>query len=430
MKTNIIFQILGVCLLLMSCTSSPTKVTQKTTYNSYLQVAENNEPSDATKILDFWTTKLENSPNQYAYYAKIASANSKLFKETGEVSHLVKATEYLELLNERTNYQNASYMHSLTRNYISQHRFQEALLLLKKAEALGEKLAATQKMLFDVYLELGNITEAENYINIFKNEESFDTYIRLSKWYDHEGKLMAAIKAMEKAKEKAESSNNTYLKQWSYTNLADFYGHAGQIEDAYNHYVKALELNPEDAYAKKGIAWIVFSHEKNPQEALRILNSIMIQHKSPDYFLLKAEIAEYMGNTALKKKNIDAFLKAIEDKNYGVMYTSYAISILSEEMNATEKALEIAQQEVTLRPTAQAYDLLAWSYHLHGNSAKALDIIEQYVIDKTFEPVALYHVAEILKANGKTNTIADIKTELLESSFEVGPIMTQKIKNL
>jgi tetratricopeptide (TPR) repeat protein len=123
-------------------------------------------------------------------------------------------------------------------------------------------------------------------------------------------------------------------------------------------------------------------------------------------------------------------MNVIQDKNYGVMYTSYVVSVLSEELNDTEKALEITQQEVKLRPTSQSYDLLAWMYHLRGNSAEALEIIEKHVIDKTFEPVAMYHAAEILKANGNTSIVADMKAELLESSFEVGPIFSQKIHRL
>jgi tetratricopeptide (TPR) repeat protein len=431
MNTKTIFQIIGVCAFLISCTSTPSKnITASAEYNSYLEVAENKIVTDATEIQKFWTEKLEKAPNQYPYHAKIASSHSQLFKATGTISHLLEASRHLKLVNERTKYQNANYIRSLVRNYISQHRFQEGLILLKKAEVLGENLDATQKMLFDVHLELGNVAEAEQYLNHFKHNTSFDALIRLSKWYDHEGKLMAAIKTMEKAKLKAEEANNSYLKQWSYTNLADFYGHAGRIKDAYNHYLKALELDPNDAYAKKGIAWIVFSHEKNPAEALRILNTIMSQHKAPDYYLLKAEIAEYMGKNAEKEQNIKTFMNAIQDKNYGVMYTSYAVSVLSEELSNTEKALEIAQQEVKLRPTPQSYDLLAWTYHLHGNSAKALEIIKNYVIDKTFEPVAMYHTAEILKANGNTTSVAEIKVELLESSFEVGPILTQKIERL
>ena len=81
----------------------------------------------------------------------------------------------------------------------------------------------------------------------------------------------------------------------------------------------------------------MFSHEKNPEEALRILNTIMSQHKAPDYYLLKAEIAEFMGKSAEKEQNIQAFVKAIEDENYGVMYTAYIITVLDEELNATKK---------------------------------------------------------------------------------------------
>ncbi|AXG71859.1 tetratricopeptide repeat protein [Kordia sp. SMS9] len=431
MKNTIAFQLLGVSLLLLSCTSAPSqKITNATSYNSYIAVAENTNEQTANEIYTFWSKKLEKSPNQYPYHAKVASAHSQLFKATGEISHLLEAASHLELLNERTQYQQASHLRSLARNYISQHRFQEALALLQKAEVLGENLQATQKMLFDVHLELGSTEEASTYLNIFKNEHSFDAMIRLSKWYDHKGKLLAAIKMMEKAKWKVEDANNKYLKQWAYTNLADFYGHAGRIKDAYDHYLKALKLDANDAYAKKGIAWIVFSYEQNPTEALRILNTIMTQHASPDYYLLKAEIAEFMEESAEKEQNLHAFMNAIKDEKYGVMYNSYAISMLSEELNNTEKALELAEEEVKLRPTAQAYDLLAWTYHLQGNSEKALEIIEQHVIDKTFEPVAMYHVAEILKANGNTNNIATIKAELLDSSFELGPVMTQKIQRL
>ncbi|WP_290683269.1 hypothetical protein [Kordia sp.] len=41
---------------------------------------------------------------------------------------------------------------------------------------------------------------------------------------------------MEKAVKKAEDANNIALKQWSNTNLADFYGQAGSIKESYAHY--------------------------------------------------------------------------------------------------------------------------------------------------------------------------------------------------
>ena len=68
---------------------------------------------------------------------------------------------------------------------------------------------------------------------------------------DHNGDLDTTIRFMEKARDKAEASKNNGLMLWAYTNLADYYGHAGRIEDSYDHYLKTLRIDPENAYAKK-----------------------------------------------------------------------------------------------------------------------------------------------------------------------------------
>lgn len=81
---------------------------------------------------------------------------------------------------------------------------------------------------------------------------------------------------------------------------------------AYTHYLKMLELNTSDAYAKKGISWIVYSHERNPEEALRILNSVTKNYNSPDYYLLKAEIPEYMSNLTMKDEYLLAYTVAVK----------------------------------------------------------------------------------------------------------------------
>ena len=88
---------------------------------------------------------------------------------------------------------------SIAKNYISQHRFKEALSHLEKANALGENKKGTQKMLFDVYMELGNYDLAEGMLTEIKDFKDFDYLIRLAKWNDHKGDLDTAIDLMEKA---------------------------------------------------------------------------------------------------------------------------------------------------------------------------------------------------------------------------------------
>lgn len=417
-------------VLFTNCSQTTQNITDTNDYNSYLVMTENKTLDRAKENEVFWSKKIEKTPNQYGYHSKLASTYTAYFTATGEVEYLKKAENELLVVNERTKYENPSYLKSLAYNYISQHKFKDALVLLEKAEALKENLSETQKMLFDVHLELGNYDKAQAYLNTFENFSDFDYLIRLSKMSDHKGDLDAAIKYMEKAMIIAESSNLKGLKQWSYTNIADFYGHAGEIEKSYDYFLKALELDPNDAYAKKGIAWIVYSHEKNPEEALRILNTVTKNYKAPDYYLLKSEIANYKGDLEMYKSQLDLYHIAMQNKAYGDMYNKYNVLLYTDETIQLDTAIAIAKTEVDNRPTPQSYDLLAWSYFKNGNLEDALKVVEQHIINKTYEPAIVYHVAEIYKAAGRTEAIKPLKKELLSSLYELGPTMEDKINQL
>ena len=427
MKTNIYSLLL--ILVLFSCNTKSEQITSSEDYNAYLE-SKNESFENANKNFNFWTKKLEETPNQYPYLAKIAGSQSQIFSTTGRIENLIAAEKNLVQLNEKTNFNKAGYLRALARNYISQHRFKDALVLLEKAETNGESLNGTHKMLFDVYMELGNDEKAKYYLEQIVDLKNFDYLIRTAKWNDHKGDLSAAIKYMEKAVEKAESSNSKDLKQWAYTNIADFYGHNGQIEKSYNYFLKSLELNPDDAYAKKGIAWIVYSYEHNPKEALRILDAITTDYNAPDYYLLKAEISEYMNDDKAKTNYLASYKKAVNNKSYGEMYNAYNVELWAEDETNIDAALAVSKREIKNRATAHSYDLLAWSHLKNGDREKALKIVEDHVEGKTFEPKALYHLAEIYKANGETNKAKFLKEELLESAFELGPIAAIKIEQI
>ncbi|MFV9550278.1 tetratricopeptide repeat protein [Algibacter sp. PT7-4] len=426
--THIVF--IFSLLLIVSCNKKDKQITNTADYSKYIAQVDNEMLQVVKEDFKFWEKKLEKDPIQFPYLAKAAASQSQIFNKTGNIKALIKAETLLIKSNKATQYNNAGYLRALARNYVSQHRFKEALKLLKKAETNGEGLKGTQKMLFDVHLELGHFNEAKQYLEKIRRKSDFDYLIRLSKWADHKGNLEAAIKYMEQAKNIAEASNVPATKQWVYTNLADYYGHAGKIKASYNHYLKALKLDPNNAYAKKGIAWIVYSYEKNPDQALYILNEINKTYNAPDYHLLKAEIAEFKGDLDLKDKELELYFKAVKNAKYGVMYNAYNALLYAENKKQTANALKLANVEIENRPTPQSYDLLAWTHFNHGDVKEALKIIEKHVVGKTSEPDVLFRIAQIYKANGKTNQAKQLKEELLESVFELGPLMEAEIKNI
>ena len=415
-------------LLLFSCsTKDENNIAKKEDYDKYLASTDSETTS---KYFELWNSKIKPDSIQLLSFGNVAGEYTRFFKNTGDIHYLKKAEQALTKAVAIANIGKEGYRRALARNYISQHRFREALVLAEEASELGGGSMDSHSLLFDVHMELGNHDVAEQYLDSIKNMSNFGYLIRLSKWNDYKGDLDTTIKFMEKAKEKAESSKNKALMVWSFTNLADYYGHAGRITDSYNHYLRALELDPKNAYAKKGIAWIAFSNDDNPEEAMRILDSVTKQYNAPDYYLLKAEIADYLNDDYKRSENLDRYFLAIENPDYGDMYNAYNVGLYLEETKQFDKALQLAEKEVENRPTAESYSWLAYSHLKMGNKQKAQEIVKDHVDGKTFEPALLFHAAEVYKANGNSEKVAALKGELIGAIYELGPNMKKQIQDL
>ncbi|REG96126.1 tetratricopeptide repeat protein [Flavobacterium aquicola] len=431
MKTVKNILVLLLVIALASCSNKPSdQITNADDYDQYLNLIDNKSLDLAHKEIVFWEDKLDRAPNQSTYLGQLATNYATIFEYTGAIENLYKTEALLEEANKANNYGRVGTLRSLARNYISQHRFKEALVLANKAFAIGEGKKETQKLLFDVHMELGNYDEAVKNLEAIKDFNDYDYLIRIAKWNDHKGDLPTAIQFMEKARTIAEKEDNKTLRIWSYSNLGDFYGHAGRIQDSYNSYLQTLKLDPNYFYALKGIAWIVFSHERNTAEAKRIIETISKTHNTPDFYLLKAQIAQYEGNSAEENINTAAYFAMLKTNNYGAMYNKYNVLLFADKKETAPKALEIAKIEVDHRPTPDSYDLLAWSYYNVGNVKKALEIAQSHVAGKSFEPRVQYHLAAIYKSNNFSEKIPSIKKELLKSTYELGPNFETKIIQL
>lgn len=431
MKINFIY--LLSFFLIISCKDSSNEnedgdqIANSEDYNEYLAVQKSRTSSP---YFELWNSKITADSIELPSFAAVAGQYNMFFESTGDIAYLKKAEQSLQKAVEVANLDQDKHYRSLARNYISQHRFKEALIYADSAAMLSKTIPATQHLLFDVHMELGNYSKADSIQKLFADPTDFDYIIRAAKWNDYEGKLDMTLMFMEKAKEKAEASNNRSSLLWVYSNIADYYGHDGRIKDSYEHYLKTLAIDSSNAYAKKGIAWIAYSNDKNSKEALRIVDSVLTGHVSPDYYLLKAEIAEYENDEAAMNTAMDSFWKLTNDPAYGNMYNTYKIEAYAANPATVNKALELAEKEVLNRATPETYQLLALANLVNGNNVKALDIINEHVAGKTFEPEALLTMAKVYKANMMPTKVNDLKIELLEAGYELGPVKLKEIQSL
>ena len=418
---------LTIMLAFMSCETKKEFSTNPKDYEAYLSTEA---PKTTSKYFNLWNSKISSDSIQLLSLGNVAGEYDRYFKNTGNIDYLKKAEKALDKAVEIAAINKSGYYRALARNYISQHRFKEALGLAQSARALGSGLKKSQSLLFDIHMELGNYQTAHKYLDSIYNLSDFGYLIRAAKWNDHKGDLDTTIAFMERALDKAKSAKNKTLLVWTYANLGDYYGHAGRIEDSYNNYLKTLSLEPNNAHVKKGIAWIVFSHEKNGEEALRILDAIDQNYRSPDHFLLKAEIAQYMNDEHSASYYLDDYFKMVQNQDYGNMYNAHNIKFYIDKLNNYEKAIALARKEVTNRATPETYSLLAHAYLKKGDKERALQVVEEHVLGKTFEPAVLLRTAQVYKALGKKDELASLREELFGAFYELGPLAIDKIKKL
>lgn len=416
-------------VLLVACTSKKKPVVINEDVSLLMKQKPAVEPITAIETdMQFWSNRLANVKDDVSSQVKLASLYSHRFQYSGLISDIKKSDSLYNVANQLQKHFGSALYRSLAANAITQHRFLLADSYLDTAETIGDDLYLTRLQQFDVKLELGQYKKAEDILTSFRYKNNFDYYIRAAKLEDHKGNSDVSIGFMEKAYADIKGTGKETLLLWVKTNLADMYGHNNRIAESYKLYNEVLTENPAYYHAWKGVAWIAYSHDKNTSLAKQILLWLQEKHPVPDYDLMLSEIAAYEQDNNLKNQHIASFIDKAVSPAYGDMYNKYIFSILSDDLNDHSKAMSIAKKELANRPTPQSYELFAWSLYRQGNVQEAAKIAGSYIVNKTFEPDALYHIGIIYKQAGNKKLAKQYLTEALESSFELGPLVTTEIK--
>ncbi len=408
--------------------TTTANITDPADYQQYL----NNDETTAVENLKTELTALRQEAagdtTRIVVYGQIAGKLDELFDLTGDVTYLNESVRFRESVTRNTYIRPDNSKRTLAQAYIKQHRFKMADSLMQ--EVTEEYVAPESRLIqFDIAMELGEYQTAEQLLDSLRNPNDYSYLIRAAKWNDHIGQLGTTITLMERAMKLAEEGGNPAAKLWSYSNIADYYGHHGDIEKSYQHYLKTLENDPTNTYALKGIAWIAYSNDRDVDEARIILERLSQRHPSPDYKLELAELEEFEEDEAAAIALKDEFMGLVNDSAYGGMYNAYKISELIDS-GKTQEAVELAKIEVGNRSTPETYDLLGYALLENGEEQAALENHKTYVIGKTFEPKAQLHTALIYRANGMNNEAEELKKELLETEYEMGPVTFKKIQQI
>ncbi len=380
-------------------------------YNPYLQ------ESMIQEELSFWKSKMISNPTQ-VYYQKYAACLTKLYGVNADLEYLFEAEDILDMALGLHPPQSSSIYRSMVQIKIKQHRFCEALEDLLLAEKLGDNLNLTNAMFFDVYFELGKDDQVQYYLDILSHENDFDYLIRLARWHDSEGRLSDAILKLEEAKLMISDSDIGKMN-WIYSNLADFYGHDGQIDKAFEYYKIALQMNSSDWYSLKGLAWVMYSDNRDVVYAIEILNEISSRYFIPVVENLRYEILSNFGESEKASMVKEKLIAKLDHESYFSSYSGLLFDLLIEDPSNFAILNNILAIEKFNRESPEYYAKYVQLLLISGNEVQARHIAHSEVLDKTFEPDALRRILPAMDDNA--NVYNFLLEQLKEAKFELGP---------
>lgn len=425
---KLVFLLAGVILFGLWYYSATKPIVQYHEVEPYLRAQQyNQEKSLLLEQLEFWTKRTDQQPLNNVYQQKLASIQAQYFRLSGEVNYLRRSDSLLLELAERFP-NTVSYWQGLAQNAIAGHEFAKADHYVNQALAIGEKRYQSSLIKVDVLLERGNRQEALGLLNGLGNQYSFEYLNRQVKLQDQLGKLDEAIHWMEKAVDRVRTSGDSSLISWSLANLGDMYGHQGKIKKSYRTFLQALQHNPAELHALKGIAWIAFSHDKSPSLAKEIVGFLRSIQDIPDYDLLLADIATYQQEIELAQIHTDRFVAHASQVEYGSLYTRPLVELQLDRGEVAEPAIR-TKAEINQRAHPLSFALRAKFLHDLGAKEAAIKMLEDKVLGQTEEPDALYLAGMIYKGSGKTKTARALLKMAQEAAFELGPIAEMEIKS-
>src|SRR5690606_20580587 len=133
--------------ILFGCQERPKEITDSKDYDQYLVTAKTPGKDAINKELEFWQNRFTNDSTKLLEMGRLAGIHAALFGSTGNISELKTSETLFKKAHAISARDKDSYLRSLAFNYISQHRFKEAQILLDSAYTYEDNKKETGMML-------------------------------------------------------------------------------------------------------------------------------------------------------------------------------------------------------------------------------------------------------------------------------------------
>jgi tetratricopeptide (TPR) repeat protein len=270
------------------------------------------------------------------------------------------------------------------------HRFQEALVLARRARALAPRAAVIDGVLGDALVELGRYPQAfAAFDRMAARKPSVASYARVAYARELLGRSAAALEAMRLAVDAGFGSSENVA--WALVQLGNLYFDTGRLSPAERAYRAALRHLPDYVHAEAGLAR-VFAARGEFSRAVSLYRKAIARVPLPQYVIGLGDVLHVAGRVSESRQTY-ALVGAIEQlfATNGVRTELETALFDLDHGRDVRVALARAREAFGEAPSINAEDVLAWALYRNGRCRDAERHSERALRLGTRDALKLFH---------------------------------------
>ena len=373
------------------------------------------DPQLIQNNLRFWAAQTKKDAQDPLSRAQLAHWYLESYRETGDGADITRA-EQAALASLKIRPSDAALL-QLSRVYLNQHRFTEALKVAQLAAPAnpdGYRLAA------DTQYELGDYAAAEKDARRappLGDDPSF--YALMSRFSELKGDSKTQLDLLRKATQEADASLDASPQSisWFHERLGRALWMSGQGDEAARQYQRALDVFPRDYRSMVAMARLE-SARNSPKAAIEWGEKAAAIVPAPDTLALLGDAYRALRQNekaraqfALVEK-IGALASA-----QGVLYDRQRAIYYADHDLQPAVAVKLARGELKVRHDIYAYDTLAWTLFKAGQLDEAATNMKRALAWNTRDASLWFHAGTIAAARRQN----DEARRDLELALQINP---------
>ncbi len=216
---------------------------------------------------------------------------------------------------------------------------------------------------------------------------------------------------------------------WCWNDLGNIYFKTGRLKEAEEAYTKAVAAFPGYYPSYAGLGR-VRGAQKRWKEAIEDFRHAQATVPMPEFAAALEDLYALAGNPVESRKQRE-LLDAIDKMNRstGERTNRNLALIFADHDRNLDRAAELAENEIKVRPDVYTQDALAWVRYKQKRYAEAEAAAQKAQALHSPEPAFYYHAAMIAAALGKSDQAAAHRKQVMELNPNFDPVQSRYLKD-